>query len=228
MINFVIEVNNLCKTYRMGDNKLKALNNISLKIVNGDFVAITGPSGSGKSTFMNILGCLDLADSGEYLLDNINIKCIKEDELSQIRNKKIGFIFQNFNLLNKLSAIENVELPLIYQGIKMKKRREIATECLNRVGLKSRKNYMPNQLSGGQQQRVAIARAIAANPQIILADEPTGALDSKTSNEILDILKQLNKDGKTIIMITHDNEIANAAKRKVRIKDGKIYEEGAV
>lgn len=228
MEKFVIEANNLCKTYKIGDNELKALDNVSLKIADGDFIAIVGPSGSGKSTFMNILGCLDLADEGEYLLDNINIKSLNEDELSEVRNKKIGFIFQNFNLLSKLSAIENVELPLIYQGIKAKKRKEIALECLNKVGLGNRKNHMPNQLSGGQQQRVAIARAIAANPQILLADEPTGALDSTTSKEILEILNGLNREGKTIIIITHDNEIANEAKRKIRIKDGKIYEEGGV
>lgn len=228
MKKFVIEARDLCKTYKMGDNELRALDNVSLKILEGDFVAIIGPSGSGKSTFMNILGCLDLADNGEYLLDHTNIKSLTEDELSEVRNKKIGFIFQNFNLLSKLSAIENVELPLIYQGVKSKERSKIALESLNMVGLESRKNHMPNELSGGQQQRVAIARAIASNPQIILADEPTGALDSKTSKEILEILKQLNKNGKTIIMITHDNEIAKEAKRKIRIKDGKIYEEGGV
>ncbi|WP_373599813.1 ABC transporter ATP-binding protein [Paraclostridium bifermentans] len=223
-MEYIIKANNLCKTYHVGDEELKVLDNVSLNIEKGEFVAIVGPSGSGKSTFMNIIGCLDTADEGDYILDGETIKDVEGDDLSNIRNKKIGFIFQNFNLLNKLSAIENVELPLIYQGISMKKRRDIAIKCLEKVGLESRKNHKPNQLSGGQQQRVAIARAIATNPEILLADEPTGALDSKTSEEILKTLQQLNKDGKTIIMITHDLNIANNAKRQIRIKDGKIYE----
>ncbi|MGL5712602.1 MAG: ABC transporter ATP-binding protein [Paraclostridium sp.] len=224
MTKFIIEINKLCKTYKMGEEELKALDNISLKVKEGEFLAIVGPSGSGKSTLMNMIGCLDLADSGEYLLDKKNIKNISEDELSEIRNKKIGFIFQNFNLLSKLTAIENVELPLIYQGIHASERRKIALECLKKVGLDTRKDHKPNQLSGGQQQRVAIARAIATNPQILLADEPTGALDSKTNKEILDIIKALNNEGKTIVMITHDMEIASHANRQVKIKDGKIYE----
>lgn len=224
MNNYVIEANNLCKSYKMGDERLKVLDNVSLKVEKGEFVSIVGPSGSGKSTFMNIIGCLDLADEGEYILDGNNIKNIDEDGLSEIRNKKIGFIFQNFNLLNKLSAIENVELPLIYQGIETSKRRKIAMNCLEKVGLENRKDHRPNQLSGGQQQRVAIARAIATNPQILLADEPTGALDSKTSKEILQIINNLNKEGKTIVMITHDMDIAREAKRQIKIKDGKIYE----
>lgn len=228
MKKVVIEAKNLCKTYKMGDEEVKALDNVSLKINSGDFVSIIGPSGSGKSTFMNIIGCLDLSDSGEYLLDDTSIKSLTEDQLSDVRNKKIGFIFQNFNLLGKLSAAENVELPLIYQGIKTKRRKELAIESLNKVGLGKRKDHMPNQLSGGQQQRVAIARAIASNPEIILADEPTGALDSRTTVEIMEILKELNKEGKTIIMITHDNDIAKEASRIIRIKDGKIYEEGAL
>ncbi|CEN87008.1 ABC transporter ATP-binding protein [Paraclostridium sordellii] len=223
-MEYIIKVNNLTKKFQIGDEELKALDNISLSISKGEFVAIVGPSGSGKSTFMNIIGCLDTADEGEYILDGENIKNIESDGLSDIRNKKIGFIFQNFNLLNKLSAIENIELPLIYQGIDTKKRREIALKCLEKVGLESRKNHKPNQLSGGQQQRVAIARAIATNPEILLADEPTGALDSKTSKEILNILEKLNEDGKTIIMITHDLDIASKAKRQIRIKDGKLYE----
>lgn len=224
MSKYIIEANKLCKAYEIGNENLKVLDEVSLKIEVGEFVAIIGPSGSGKSTFMNILGCLDLADSGEYILGESNIKSFSEDELSDIRNRKIGFIFQNFNLLSKLSALENVELPLIYQGVKLRRRREIAIECLKKVGLEDRKNHMPNQLSGGQQQRVAIARALATNPQIIFADEPTGALDSKTSCEILKIIKELNEEGKTIVMITHDNDIANEAKRKIRIKDGKIDE----
>ncbi len=220
----VIQIKNLSKSYMMGEEKLTVLNNISIQIKQGEFVAIVGPSGSGKSTFMNMIGCLDLSDEGEYLLDNVNIKNLSDDELSEVRNKKIGFIFQQFNLLTKLSALENVELPLIYQGIKSSERKEIATNSLRRVGLEDRKNHYPNQLSGGQQQRVAIARAIATNPQILLADEPTGALDSKTSIEILNIIKDLNKEGRTIIMITHDMEIAKKASRQVRIKDGILYE----
>lgn len=223
-MGYIIEANNLTKKYQIGDEELKALDNISLNISRGEFVSVVGPSGSGKSTFMNIIGCLDAADEGEYILDGENIKNIESDGLSDIRNKKIGFIFQNFNLLNKLSAIENIELPLIYKEIDTKKRREIALKCLENVGLESRKNHKPNQLSGGQQQRVAIARAIATNPEILLADEPTGALDSKTSKEILNILEKLNEDGKTIIMITHDLDIASKAKRQIRIKDGKLYE----
>lgn len=224
MSNYVINVENVYKSYQLGEEKLTILNDISLKIKTGEFVAIVGPSGSGKSTFMNVLGCLDLADEGKYLLDNEDIENLSDDDLSEIRNKKIGFIFQQFNLLNKLSALENVELPLMYQGISPSKRKKIATDALKKVGLESRKGHMPNQLSGGQQQRVAIARAIATNPQILLADEPTGALDSKTSEEILNIIKDLNKEGRTIIMITHDNEIANQAHRKIRIKDGRLYE----
>ncbi|MGL5378377.1 ABC transporter ATP-binding protein [Clostridium sp.] len=220
----VIQVDNICKTYTMGDEYLKVLDNVSLEIDKGDFVAVVGPSGSGKSTFMNIVGCLDLVDEGMYKLDGKDINKLKDDDLSEIRNKKIGFIFQQFNLLNKLNAYENVELPLIYQGVPASERREIVVDCLKKVGLEDRKTHMPNQLSGGQQQRVAIARAIATNPQILLADEPTGALDSKTSKEILSIMHDLNKEGRTIIMITHDSEIANQANRQIYIKDGKIHE----
>lgn len=220
----VIQVESICKTYKMGDEELRVLDNVSLDIDKGDFVAVVGPSGSGKSTFMNIVGCLDLVDEGMYILDGKDISKLRDDELSEIRNRKIGFIFQQFNLLNKLSAYENVELPLIYQGVPLSKRKELVLDCLRKVGLEERKNHMPNQLSGGQQQRVAIARAIATNPQILLADEPTGALDSKTSKEILNIMKDLNKEGRTIIMITHDNDIANQANRQIYIKDGKIHE----
>lgn len=220
----VIQVNKICKTYTMGDESLKVLDNVSIEIDKGDFVAVVGPSGSGKSTFMNIIGCLDLVDEGMYKLDGKDINRLKDDDLSEIRNKKIGFIFQQFNLLNKLNAYENVELPLIYQGIPVNERREIVIDCLKKVGLEDRKTHMPNQLSGGQQQRVAIARAIATNPQILLADEPTGALDSKTSKEILNMMHDLNKEGRTIIMITHDKDIANQANRQIYIKDGKIHE----
>lgn len=221
--NKIIEIKNICKTYNLGGEQVKALDNVSLEINEGDLIAVVGPSGSGKSTFMNIVGCLDLADSGEYILNSKNIKDLKEDELAYVRNKTIGFIFQQFNLLGKLTAIENVELPLIYMGVNAEERRKRALDALERVGLESRKNHMPNQLSGGQQQRVAIARAIATEPKILLADEPTGALDSKTSKEILNIIKELNNEGRTVIMITHDQSIADEAKKQVRIKDGKLY-----
>ncbi|MCC0762757.1 MULTISPECIES: ABC transporter ATP-binding protein [unclassified Clostridioides] len=224
MNDYVIQVKDLVKSYSIGDEKITILKKVSLDIKKGEFVSIIGPSGSGKSTFMNIIGCLDLADNGEYILDGKSITSLSEDELSAVRNKTIGFIFQSFNLLNKLSALENIELPLIYQGKTPKERREIAIECLKKVGLQDKLNNRPNQLSGGQQQRVAIARALATNPQILLADEPTGALDSKTSKEILEILEGLNQEGKTIIMITHDMDIARNAKRLIRIKDGEIFE----
>ncbi len=220
----VIKIENLSKTYTMGEEELKVLDNISIDIKKGEFVAIIGPSGSGKSTFMNVVGCLDLADEGRYLLDNKDINKLNDDALSEIRNRKIGFIFQNFNLLGKLTAYENVELPLIYQGIPLNKRKEMVLEALGKVGLQNKRNNRPNQLSGGQQQRVAIARAIATNPQILLADEPTGALDSKTSKEIMEIIKNLNKEGRTIVMITHDKEVAAQSNRQVQIKDGRLYE----
>lgn len=223
MSDYVIQARNLLKTYSIGNEKITVLKNISLDIKKGEFVAIIGPSGSGKSTFMNVIGCLDLVDEGEYILNGKSINSLSEDQLSNIRNRTIGFIFQNFNLLNKLTALENVELPLIYQGKSRKERRAIAIECLKKVGLEDKINNKPNQLSGGQQQRVAIARALGTNPMILLADEPTGALDSKTSQEILEILEDLNKEGKTIIMITHDMEIAKRSKRLIKIKDGEIF-----
>lgn len=224
MNDYVIKARDLLKTYNVGEEKITVLKKVSLDIKHGEFVSIIGPSGSGKSTFMNIIGCLDLADEGDYILDGKSITSLREDELSAIRNKTIGFIFQDFNLLSKLSALENVELPLIYQGKTKKERRDIALECLKKVGLQDKMKNRPNQLSGGQQQRVAIARALATNPRIILADEPTGALDSKTSKEILEILEGLNKEGKTVIMITHDMDIARKAKRIIKIKDGEIFE----
>lgn len=224
MNDYVIKARDLLKTYNVGDEKITVLKKVSLDIKQGEFVSIIGPSGSGKSTFMNIIGCLDLADEGDYILDGKSITSLREDELSAVRNKTIGFIFQDFNLLSKLSAVENVELPLIYQGKTKKERRNIALECLKKVGLQDKMKNRPNQLSGGQQQRVAIARALATNPRIILADEPTGALDSRTSKEILEILEGLNKEGKTIVMITHDMDIARKAKRVIKIKDGEIFE----
>ena len=224
MNDYVIKARDLLKTYNVGDEKITVLKKVSLDIKQGEFVSIIGPSGSGKSTFMNIIGCLDLADEGDYILDGKSITSLREDELSAVRNKTIGFIFQDFNLLSKLSAVENVELPLIYQGKTKKERRNIALECLKKVGLQDKMKNRPNQLSGGQQQRVAIARALATNPRIILADEPTGALDSRTIKEILEILEGLNKEGKTIVMITHDMDIARKAKRVIKIKDGEIFE----
>lgn len=222
----IIQINSMTKKYELGGETVMALQGISLDIQKGDFISIIGPSGSGKSTFMNMIGCLDRPDSGEYLLDGEEVGKMKSSQLAAIRNEKIGFIFQNSNLLPKLTAVENVELPLIYRGMKAMERRKIALEALKKVGLGDRENHLPAQLSGGQQQRVAIARALAGNPPILLADEPTGALDSKTSKEILRIIKSLNEQGHTIILITHDLEVAKQASRVVRIHDGQLYENG--
>lgn len=208
-----------------GGEEIKALDNISFSVKKGEFVSIVGPSGSGKSTLMNILGLLDIPDEGEYKLDNIDVERLSENKLAIIRNQKIGFIFQGFNLLPKLNAIDNVTVPLMYKGLSSKKSKEIGYEYLDKVGLKGREKHLPSQLSGGQQQRVAIARALVCQPEIILADEPTGALDSKTGIEIMEMLKELHKNGQTIILITHDNNIAKQAERIVRIVDGKLYEE---
>ena len=220
----MIELKNICKSFILGDEEVKALDNISINVKKGEFVSIIGPSGSGKSTLMNILGLLDVADSGEYLLDNVEIKNAKDNTLSEIRNKKIGFVFQNFNLLPKMNALENTALPLFYRQVKNEESKKLAYEYLEKVGLKGREKHFPNQLSGGQQQRVAIARALIGNPEIILADEPTGALDSKTGNDIMKLLKELNEEGQTIILITHDINVAKQAKRIVKIADGKLYE----
>ncbi len=226
MGNTIIQITNLMKTYQLGGETVHALNNVSIDIDKGEFLAIIGPSGSGKSTLMNMIGCLDRPESGKYLLDGRDIGRMDDNQLAMIRNKKIGFIFQNFNLLTKLTALENVELPLLYAGVSAKERRERAVESLNKVGLKERAGHLPPQLSGGQQQRVAIARALAGNPAILLADEPTGALDSKTSKEILQIMQDLNESGHTIILITHDLAIAKQAKRMVCIQDGQLQEDG--
>ena len=212
----------LCKIYNPGENEVRALDHINLEIERGEFVAIIGQSGSGKSTFMNMLGCLDVPTSGEYLLNGTDVSTMTDNQLSAIRNKEIGFIFQGFNLISNLTAVENVELPLIYRGIDKKTRRKLATEALEMVGLQHRMTHKPSEMSGGQQQRVAIARAIAAKPPVILADEPTGNLDSASSKEILGILKKLHGGGRTVILITHDDGIAAQAKRVVRIMDGKI------
>lgn len=221
----MISVKNLKKTYLLGGEEVHALDDVSLLIKEHEFVAIIGQSGSGKSTFMNMLGCLDRPDSGEITLDGTDILKCKEKELSVIRNKKIGFIFQQFHLLPKLSALENVELPLIYQGMPTKKRREKAVKALKAVGLEKRMNHKPNQLSGGQQQRVAIARALVGEPSLILADEPTGNLDSRSWKEIMMLLHNLHEEGNTIVLITHDNNVAMEAPRQVQISDGKIIKD---
>lgn len=220
----MIELKKINKKFHLGGETIKALDNVDFIVNKGEFVSIVGPSGSGKSTLMNILGLLDTPDSGTYILNGINVSEVKENELAQIRNNKIGFIFQNFNLLGKMSAIENIQLPMIYQGKTNEESKKRAYELMERVGLKGRENHLPNQLSGGQQQRVAIARALACKPEIILADEPTGALDSKTSIDIMNELENLNNQGQTIILITHDINVAKRAKRIVKITDGKLYE----
>jgi len=219
----LIEINNISKTYVMGTNEVHAIQDVSLEIDKGEFIAIMGPSGSGKSTFMNILGCLDKPTYGNYFLDGIDIIKFNYDKLAEIRNQKIGFVFQGFNLLSKATAIENVELPLIYNNIPKHERRDRAIETLKIVGLQNRENHIPNQLSGGQQQRVAIARAIVNNAPIILADEPTGNLDTKTSCEIMDLFVKLNEESsKTIVLVTHEEDISKYSKRIVRFRDGKI------
>lgn len=221
----MIQMNNVSKIYNIGDEVLHALDHASLKILDGEFVAIIGPSGSGKSTLMNIIGCLDTADSGEYLLDGQEIEDYTEEELTRVRNFKIGFVFQNFNLLTKNTALENVELPLIYQGLSRKECRKRAQQELERMGLKDRMNHKPSELSGGQQQRVAIARALVTHPSLILADEPTGNLDHKTGTEILELFEELHSNGNTIVLITHDDSIAAKAGRRLRILDGRVTED---
>ena len=220
----MIDIKDLCKVYLVGDERVRALDHASLHIYPKEFVSIIGPSGSGKSTLMNIIGCLDIADAGSYYLDNLPIEAYSENELAKIRNQKIGFVFQNFNLIPKLTAWENVELPLIYQKIPRAERLSRVKTALERVGLGNRANHLPTELSGGQQQRVAIARAIVTNPKLILADEPTGALDSKTSQEIIDIFHDLHRQGNTIVLITHDNDVARQAERSIHILDGQITE----
>ncbi|EGQ79119.1 ABC transporter ATP-binding protein [Fusobacterium animalis] len=218
----IITVDNINKTYKNGSLELQVLKNISFKVDKGEFLAIMGSSGSGKSTMMNILGCLDNQYEGRYILDGIDISKSTENELSEIRNKKIGFIFQSFNLLPRLTALENVELPLVYSSVPKEERHKRANELLEMVGLKERTHHRPNELSGGQRQRVAIARALANNPSIILADEPTGNLDSKSEEEIIEILQKLNKMGKTIVIVTHEPSIGEIAERKIVFKDGEI------
>ncbi len=221
----MIVLRDICKTYQVGDEIVKALDHASLTVNDGEFVSIVGPSGSGKSTMMNIIGCLDIADSGEYLLDDIPIEDYTENELAQIRSKKIGFVFQSFNLIPQLTAAENVELPLIYQRVRKSERKRRVMDALERVQLTKRMHHLPSELSGGQQQRVAIARAIAAHPSLILADEPTGNLDSHTGKDIMDIFHSLHESGNTIVLITHDDGIAKQAGRMIRILDGRVQED---
>ncbi|NEW08037.1 ABC transporter ATP-binding protein [Paenibacillus sp. SYP-B3998] len=221
----IIELSQVTKSYARGDEELLILRGITLHIAEGDFVAIIGPSGSGKSTLMNTIGLLDSPTSGTYTLDGVSTEKMSDNGLAELRNKKIGFIFQQFNLLPRLTAIENVELPMIYGGIPAKQRREQAQRMLEKLGMGQRGHHKPSELSGGQQQRVAIARALATSPSLILADEPTGALDSKTGIEVLELIKELNKQGNTIVLITHDNHIADNAKRVVTLRDGEIIKD---
>jgi putative ABC transport system ATP-binding protein len=218
----MIRIEDVYKIYRVGDIEVRALNGVSLHIKPKEFVSIIGPSGSGKSTLMNIIGCLDVASSGSYYIDGVPIENLTENELARIRNQKIGFIFQTYNLLPKLTAVENVELPLIYQGVPAARRREMALAALDRVGMVERMNHKPKELSGGQQQRVAIARALSSHPPLILADEPTGALDSKSGIAVMEMLQEIHKEGNTVVLITHNSDIARQAQRVVRIADGVI------
>ncbi len=223
-MNTILEMKNIVKTYIMGEEEQVVLNNVDLSVCQGEFISVLGPSGSGKSTLMNIVGCLDVPTSGEYVLNGNEVAGLDENELSELRNKEIGFVFQQFQLLPRLNALQNVELPLIYAGIPEKQRKMLAKEMLEKVGLADKLKNRPNQLSGGQQQRVAIARALVTEPTILLADEPTGALDQKTGVQIMKLFKDLHNEGKTIIMITHDEKIARHGSRIVKILDGKLSE----
>ncbi len=221
----MIELNNIYKLYEMGGETVTALDDITLTIQDGEFTSIMGPSGSGKSTLMNMTGLLDTFDRGEYILNDINIGEYSDKELAQIRNKQIGFVFQSFNLMPRLSVLQNVMLPLVYAGVSLSERKERATAALERVGLGDRLNHRPNEISGGQKQRVAIARAIVNDPAVILADEPTGNLDSTTAEEIMRIFQELNREGSTIVMVTHEREIADYTKKIIHLRDGKLVEE---
>ena len=222
----LIEFKYIYKIYQMGDSAVHAIDGISMQVYSGEFLAIVGPSGSGKSTCMNIIGCLDVPTKGSYFLDGKDVSHMNDNELAEIRNKKLGFIFQQYNLIPKLTVQQNVELPLLYAGLSEKEQAARAMESLERVGLADKAKNLPSQLSGGQQQRVSIARALAGNPSIILADEPTGALDSKTGKDVLDFLKKLHQEGNTIVLITHDNTIAAQAERVIRVADGKVVYDG--
>ena len=221
----IVDLENINKIYNQESIPVNVLNNVSLRVDKGDYIAIMGPSGSGKTTLMNIIGCLDVATTGKYLLDGEDVSKATDNRMSDIRNQKIGFVFQQFHLLPKLTAIENVALPLLYRDVSKAKRMKLASEALERVGLGDRKKFLPNQLSGGQCQRVAIARAIVGNPLLLLADEPTGALDTKSGEQIMELFKKLNDEGATIIMITHEPKIAECAKKIYHIRDGNLQEE---
>lgn len=221
----LIHIENMKKIYNPGENEVRALDGIDLDIEKGDLVAIVGHSGSGKSTLMNMLGCLDTPTSGKYVLDGQDVASMTDNQLADVRNKEIGFIFQGFNLISNLDAVGNVEIPLVYRGVSKNERKQLAMEALKSVGLEDRMKHKPNEMSGGQQQRVAVARAVAAKPPIILADEPTGNLDTKSTQEIMEILKELHRSGRTVIIITHDEEIASQAHRVIRILDGRIEED---
>ncbi|MCM3700653.1 ABC transporter ATP-binding protein [Paenibacillus macerans] len=227
-MNYVMEIKNLKKIYHVGDQEIHALRDVSLSITEGEFVAVMGPSGSGKSSMMNVMGCLDSPTSGEFYLDGYSILDARENELAYIRNEKIGFVFQKFHLLPRSTALANVELPMLYAGVPARERRERAMEALVNVGLAERMHNKPNELSGGQQQRVSIARALVTNPVILLADEPTGALDSRTSREIMEIFQDLNDNGKTIVLVTHDIEVSEYAKRLIHFRDGRIEQDHPV
>jgi len=222
----LIEFKNVYKIYHMGDTDVHALDGVDITIDKGEFVAIVGQSGSGKSTAMNIIGCLDVPTRGKYYLGGVDVSTMEDDQQAEIRNKMLGFIFQQYNLIPKLNVLENVELPLLYAGVPERERHERAKQALARVGLEDKYKNLPSQLSGGQQQRVSIARALAGDPSVILADEPTGALDSRTGREVLNFLKQLNKEGNTVVLITHDNSIAVKADRIIRLQDGKVIYDG--
>ena len=224
----MIRLSDIYKIYKMGETEVRAIDGLNLTVEKGQFVAIVGQSGSGKSTLMNIIGCLDVPTSGQYFLDGIDVSTMDDDELSEIRNKRLGFVFQQYNLIPRLTVLENTELPLMYASVPHTARRARALEALDRVGLADKQKNLPSQLSGGQQQRVSIARALAGNPSVILADEPTGALDSRTGHDILNFMQDLNRDGNTIILITHDNAIAQKAKRVIRLHDGRIFFDGDV
>lgn len=221
----MIDIKNMIKIYKLGEIEVHALKDVNLHIHSGEFASIMGPSGSGKSTLMNILGCLDRPTEGHYVLDQLRVDEISDDQLASVRNQKIGFVFQSFNLLSKSSALKNVELPMLYAGVKPNERRERAIEALGKVGLVNRMHHKPNELSGGQRQRVAIARALVNDPPILLADEPTGNLDTKSGNEIMDIFQKLNDEGTTVILVTHEPEVASVARRIIHFRDGEIVED---
>ena len=222
----ILTLTDICKDYAQGKEPVHALKNINMTVEQGDYIAIMGPSGSGKTTLMNIIGCLDVPTSGQYVLDGKDLKDLSDDALADIRNQRIGFVFQSFHLLPKMDALDNVALPLLYAGVPLKERRERAAEALKAVGLEDRIHFFPNQMSGGQCQRVAIARAMVSKPAMLLADEPTGALDTKSGNQIMEIFRQLSDEGMTIIMITHEPSIAQCANRTYRILDGELFTEG--